>query len=991
MKLFLLAFLFTISTAFGQQTINDLTVKKFTVVNTKLGSKPCPLMSESQRDAIAIPESGDCIYNTTSLKLNTYDGSDWKAAGGGGIDAWVPAFDYKAGNLVVHNKKIYSALIDHTSTIFSTDLAGGKLEEVSQGVTDHTQLTNIGTNTHPQIDSHIANNANPHAVTKAQVGLSAVPNIDTSTTSNISDFLNKRFVLDSDLVLISTIAGKQDRSALTLKGDLYGATASAITARVPVGNSGELLTATPANSTGLGYRSTKENNELAFSFNGFEDISTWQKGNAATVVLPATGSFAGSLQGITSGPLNDSASYRYTQATGSLNDYWCSPTKSITPAQKGETYFTANYTYDGQSGDLQPYLYDVTNSGLIPLVSIKGLGATNTSLPFAYAALIPQTTSQVSLCYQVRTLNSGKVFNYATVQLTKVLSSLGTVANYNIQSERVANNAATVSGTSGNIRFNTTRITKGSGNIVTSDNGTNTLFTAIRETQINFCAKAIIGTTGSFNIYLNGSSVESAITTATGGNDYQQICANLAMNAGDYLTVVNTVSLRLALADYNFTSIAIENPQVSSSNQITSSDSIVFVHKTTAIVDSDPVGTYNTFSYAANNNFTICPTPPTQTSASMNANGIQMFSKAYSATSTCASPSRVQVKLDKYLKGSPVKLYKSTGKVTSGSLDVIVGNGDLQSFGMMFKDYNESTGLFTFDSGYQSRAANTTTSFIFSDNTTQTNGYIAFSASTQPTISVIPNASLCSDLECNDILSARGTTAGVLSRITPSGWVSSCIYSAGKYSCPLTGFTEIPNCQASREAGSGTSFAASIDPTSTASTLVFGFRDGASTAFQTDFQVSCQKTGKDSKPKNFKVAGLNDISVSYWLPANFAASTTIPINFSSMNWDNCTPSCVSVSPTAWKFTAPKDGMYVISLNAQMSGSSAAYYIYRGGVVDSFIGIQLSTANVMTSPTIKLRAGEYVDIRVGASGTIIGNASKAVSPVASISIYRAGEY
>jgi hypothetical protein len=48
--------------------------------------------------------------------------------------------------------------------------------EVIQTALNHANFQNIGTNTHAQIDSHIASTANPHNVTKAQVGLGNVDN-----------------------------------------------------------------------------------------------------------------------------------------------------------------------------------------------------------------------------------------------------------------------------------------------------------------------------------------------------------------------------------------------------------------------------------------------------------------------------------------------------------------------------------------------------------------------------------------------------------------------------------------------------------------------------------------------------------------------------------------------------------------------------------------------------------------------------------------------
>ncbi len=47
------------------------------------------------------------------------------------------------------------------------------------------------------LTTHTTNTSNPHSVTKAQVGLGNVANIDTTTTANITDSADKRFVSDA--------------------------------------------------------------------------------------------------------------------------------------------------------------------------------------------------------------------------------------------------------------------------------------------------------------------------------------------------------------------------------------------------------------------------------------------------------------------------------------------------------------------------------------------------------------------------------------------------------------------------------------------------------------------------------------------------------------------------------------------------------------------------------------------------------------------------
>lgn len=121
----------------GDQSIAG--VKTFTgklvASSTVNGSIPCPVMSQTQRDAITSPVIGDCVFNSTTIMANIYDGSVWKPIGGG-LSLWEPYKAYTANDVVVQlpQYKTYIATMSHTSGgSFDSDLVAGNWLEVSGG------------------------------------------------------------------------------------------------------------------------------------------------------------------------------------------------------------------------------------------------------------------------------------------------------------------------------------------------------------------------------------------------------------------------------------------------------------------------------------------------------------------------------------------------------------------------------------------------------------------------------------------------------------------------------------------------------------------------------------------------------------------------------------------------------------------------------------------------------------------------------------------
>lgn len=93
---------------------------------------------------------------------------------------------------------------------------------------DHTNIANIGTNTHAQIDSHIASTANPHSVSKSDVSLDNVTN-DAQLkreAGDIDTFTEKGTPVDADIVLIEDSADSYNKKKVQLSnlpgGDSVG-------------------------------------------------------------------------------------------------------------------------------------------------------------------------------------------------------------------------------------------------------------------------------------------------------------------------------------------------------------------------------------------------------------------------------------------------------------------------------------------------------------------------------------------------------------------------------------------------------------------------------------------------------------------------------------------------------------------------------------------------------------------------------------------------
>jgi hypothetical protein len=168
------------------------------------------------------------IEVTQSDVVLEQDASDYTITETGGVGP--------AGSSAPSDHTLLSNIGANTHAQIDTHIADTSIHYAQSSI-DHTNLLNIGTNTHAQIDTHIANtqtaldlkvdeNSAIVGATKTKITYDAKGLVTAgadATTADINDSTNRRYVTDADLVDIGNLSGTNSGDqTITLTGDVTG-------------------------------------------------------------------------------------------------------------------------------------------------------------------------------------------------------------------------------------------------------------------------------------------------------------------------------------------------------------------------------------------------------------------------------------------------------------------------------------------------------------------------------------------------------------------------------------------------------------------------------------------------------------------------------------------------------------------------------------------------------------------------------------------------
>lgn len=164
-----------------------------------------------------------------------------------------------------------------------------------------------------------------------------------------------------------------------------------------------------------------------FLIENFEDTEAADilTGNSATPF--ASGTIQGTVEDEEVSPLSGLRSIKYTQAAGSLNDWFNLPTYDV--AEKNRGKFVAaitNAKYSGDEGDIDFIIWDETNSKILDSFTYKDSASQRYVTLFG----MPTTTAQIKVGNQVKVENIGAVLLWDDTELTLNAFEQGDLLTY---------------------------------------------------------------------------------------------------------------------------------------------------------------------------------------------------------------------------------------------------------------------------------------------------------------------------------------------------------------------------------------------------------------------------------------------------------------------------------------------------------------------------------------------------------------------------------
>jgi hypothetical protein len=278
---------------------------------------------------------------------------------------------------------------------------------------------------------------------------------------------------------------------------------------------------------------------------------------------------------------------------------------------------------------------------------------------------------------------------------------------------------------------------------VISDSVNGTSFKALKDCAFTLSANATASGTTTYYVTKNSTTLTTGVPNGimavedTSNIYFIGASTTIRLTANDVIRLQRSSTNLTGFTQVNILATA-DNGATASPTQQVSSDTMSFVFKSTAITTSDAIGTFNTYTYAANSvSAVIANTAPTQTTSSMNTNGIQIFSRPYNTASTSALPARADIFIGIGLKSYQVNAYAALAKSTTISTDwsIFSTNTEIGTRVM----YNEVTGVLTIDAG--SPFLTSTVRYIGQDAaaSSYTSGYFVINASKSPSLVSLPN------------------------------------------------------------------------------------------------------------------------------------------------------------------------------------------------------------------------------------------------------------